>query len=321
MLKTLFLAGMLSLTMLAMPAMAQETRSFTDDLGRIVEIPVHPQRIASLHALTFTIPLLELGVIPVGSQGDTGDDSEPHIRSGMTIAGTDFDNSDIAYLGPNLPPDFEAIAAVRPDLIIAFQNQESVVDQLELIAPTIVLSNQTGYEVYDILADITGTQDRLATLKARYESQVAQIRRIIDTGTVTVNHLAPGDGALSVWETYFNLGKVLRDAGFDFPAAVDAMEPNSYVAFSPETLPELDADILFVTYRTDQLETPAIAKAAFESVVPGFCAHLHACRNGQLIYIPREEVTAKSYDALSMLAYAVLTHISGRDIVRMENPQ
>lgn len=303
------------LALLAIPAIAQETRSFTDDLGRTVDIPVNPQRIASLHALTFTIPLLELGVTPVGSQGDTGDGPDPHIRSGMNIAGTDFNNSDIAYLGPNLPPDFEAIAATQPDLIIAFQNQEEVVGQLELIAPTIVLSNQTGYRVYDILADITGTQDRLATLKARYDAQISQIKRLIDTKSITVNHLAPGEGVLEAWHTYSNLGKILRDAGFTFPAAIDAMEPNSFASFSPEALPELDADILFVTYRTDQLETPAVAKAAFEAVVPGFCEHLHACRNGQLIYVPREEISAKSYDALSMVAYMLVSQISGRDLV------
>lgn len=34
------------------------TRPFTDDLGRVVNVPLHPQRIVSLHDLDITIPLI-----------------------------------------------------------------------------------------------------------------------------------------------------------------------------------------------------------------------------------------------------------------------
>ena len=81
---TLFAAGLLLLAGLA-PAFAQETRSFTDDTGRVVDIPVAPLRIVSLQDLAITVPLLELGVTPVGSHGRTTAEGVPFIRASPTI--------------------------------------------------------------------------------------------------------------------------------------------------------------------------------------------------------------------------------------------
>ncbi|GLQ56785.1 hypothetical protein [Devosia nitrariae] len=81
---------------------------------------------------------------------------------------------------------------------------------------------------------------------------------------------------------------------------------------SAETLPELDADFLFVTYRTDTLETPADAIGHLEAVMPNFCKFLHACRTNQMIVMPREQASASSYYGLGVLSYTVISHISGR---------
>ncbi len=53
------------LVLLAGVASTADTQTFTDDLGRTVTVPLHPQRIVSLHDLDITIPLIELGVPPV----------------------------------------------------------------------------------------------------------------------------------------------------------------------------------------------------------------------------------------------------------------
>jgi iron complex transport system substrate-binding protein len=57
------------LVLLAGVARAADTQTFTDDLGRTVTVPLHPQRIVSMHDLDITIPLIELGVPPVASHG------------------------------------------------------------------------------------------------------------------------------------------------------------------------------------------------------------------------------------------------------------
>lgn len=310
--KSLF--AVLAFALLAAPAFAQDTTSFTDDTGRVVEVPVAPKRIVSLHDVSLTLPLLELGVIPVGSHGRTTAEGEPFIRSSAVLTGVDFDNSTIQFVG-NLPADVEAVAALEPDLILTTPWQTAPVDQLATIAPTIVLDSglRRGFAMHEVLAEITGTQDKLAILDARYQEQVAQIRRLIDTGSVSVNIIQGVNGQLAVWHTYGALGKLLRDAGFVFPERVDAIPEGDFENFSAETLPEMDADFVFVTYRTDALETPADAKKYLEEVMPGFCDFLHACRENQMIVIPREEASAASYYGLGVLAYTVLSHISGRD--------
>ena len=306
-------AALAALGMLALPAMGQDTHQFTDDAGRTVEIPADPQRIASLHDLSVTIPLIELGVHPVASHGRTTAEGEGFIRSSKVLTGVDFDNSEIEFLG-NLPVDIEAVAASEPDLIITTPWQTAPVEQLEAIAPTIVLDDtlRGDFGMYEILAELTGTTDTLAILEGRYESQIEQIKRLIDTQTISVNVIQGVDGEVLSWHTYGGLGRVLHDAGFRFPERVSAMEPGTFERMSAEMLPELDADFLFVTYRTDTLETPQDALGHLEEVLPNFCEFLHACRANQMIVMPREEASASSYYALGVMAYTVISQISGR---------
>jgi iron complex transport system substrate-binding protein len=308
----LLLAAALA-ALLAAPAFAQDTHSITDLAGRAVEIPNAPQRIVSLHDLTITIPLIELGVFPVGSHGRTTADGKPFIRSSAVLTGVDFDNSAIQFVGNN-PADIEAIAALEPDLIITTEWQGTPVDQLEQVAPTVVIPDTANmFDTYNLLAEITGTQDRMTFLKARYDGQIAQIKRLIDTANISVSVIQGVDGLLYIEHTYGTLGRVLRDAGFKFPAIVDAIPEGTSSDMPAEKLPELDADFVFATYRTDTLETPTDSDAALNSVVPDFCQYLTACQNNQFITIPREEASSNSFYALGALTYMVIANISGRD--------
>lgn len=311
----LLAASALAFTLSA-PVLAQDTRTFTDDLGRTVDIPAEPLRIISLHDLAITVPLLELGISPVGSQGRTTAEGEPFIRSSDVLTGVDFGNSHIKFVG-NLPADVEAISALEPDLILTTPWQTAPVEQLDIIAPTLVLDNSKRGDLgmHDILAEITGTEDRLAVLKTRYEGQVAQIRRLIDTANISVNVIQGVNGEILSWHTYGALGKVLRDAGFTFPDRVNQIPEGDLARMSAEELPALDADFLFVTYRTDILETPDDAIGHLNEVMPGFCNFLHACRENQMIVIPREEASASAYYGLGVLSYMIISHISGRDFV------
>lgn len=315
-----FLLGAALSAVIALPLAAQETRSFTDDAGRTVEIPADPQRIASLHDFGFTVPLIELGVVPVGSQGRTTAEGVPFIRASDILTGIDYPNSDIAFLG-NSPIDIEAVAEVDPDLIIIYAGWETgPIENYELIAPTIVLDYRVrgAFGMYEALAEIVNAQDQLEILETRYANQIAQIRRLIETEDITVNHVVAGSSGIAAWHTYGSLGRVLRDAGFKHPARVDAIPENLSETFSPEAIQELDADFIFVTFGTYTLETPADQKARFEELLPGFCEHLHACRNNQMIYISREEAATASYYALGLMAQTVLSNIGGRAFVPMD---
>ncbi|RVT85409.1 ABC transporter substrate-binding protein [Rhodobacteraceae bacterium CCMM004] len=301
----------------ALPAAADETRTVTDDLGRTVEVPAEPQRIAVLHDKNLATPLIELGVIPVGSHGRTTAEGAPFIRGAIRVTGYDFDNSDIAYLGGS-PADVEAVASAAPDLILTSTWQTADVAQLAAIAPTVVIDTtaRQTIDVFPLLAEVTGTQDVLDRLQTRYAAQIAQLRSLVPTEEITVAVMQGVDGAIYVQHTYSALGKVLRDAGFAFPPAVDAIPEGTAESWSAERLPELDADIVFLTYRNDAGQTPADAVAAMEAVLPSFCDVLHACREGQIVILPRDEATSASYDALMALGLVVLAATTSDEIVR-----
>ena len=289
------------------------TQSFTDDLGRVVEVPLHPQRIVSLHDLDITIPLIELGIPPVGSHGRTRPDGSHFIRSSALLTGIDFDNSDIKFIG-TADIDIEAIVAVKPDLIITQPGRSTPIEQLEKIAPTVSIDHLDGGapEIYRKLARLTGTEARFAILERRYQEEIAQIKRIVDTGHTSVAVIQANQGKINALHTYHSLGRVLRDAGFKFPALIDSIPDGKRIDVSAERLPEMDADFVFATWRGDTGGKPGDEIAAMNSLLLGWCDFLTACQRGHYILLSREEAISNSFASLSLMAAQVQTHIAGR---------
>lgn len=293
-------------------AMAQSV-SFTDDTGRVVAVSVKPQRIASLHDIDISIPLIELGVIPTASHGRMGLNGKPYLRSSALLTGTDFDNSDILYLGAN-DIDLEALAAAHPDLIITATGRPTPVEVLEKIAPTVVLdaARLGAPHVYRRLAELTGTQRRLDILERRYQSGIEALRQSVVTDKVTVSVLQPLNGKISVYHTYRALGRVLRDAGFRFPRLIEDIPQGGRMEVSAERLPELDADFIFDPYRSDTGGTAADEISSMAKVLPGFCAFLKACREGRYVMVSREEAISNSYAALALMTAVVQSTVVDR---------
>lgn len=309
---------LLAIGLAATPLLAQDAHSFIDGAGTEVLIPADPQRIVSLHDTSITVSLLELGVVPVGSHGRTAENVQPNIRSGTLITGYDFDNSEIAFVG-NLPADVEAIAALEPDLILSTDWQTADVDQLRAIAPTYVfpISTMDDFDVYATLADVTGTTATLNKLETRYQAQLDMLKGLINPQDITVSVIQASGGELQVWNTYGSLGKVLRDTGFAFPEAINAIEGNERQIFSGESYPLFDADFIFVTYAAERGESPATARQALDEVLPNWCQILQACANGQVVYVPREIASSATYDSLAALTQIVASHVAGRDFVAL----
>lgn len=287
------------------PAFAQ-TRTFADDLGRTVEVPVRPQRIVSLHDLDLTLPLIELGVMPVASHGRVRPDGTRFLRAGKLLTGVDFNTAPIAFIGANAI-DIEAVAAAKPDLIITSPTRDTPLSQLERIAPTVSIEHLKGgpEAIYGKLADLTGTGARLAALKARYAAQIAQLRGLVDTSSLTVVSFQANQGKITVFHTDRALGRVLRDAGFRFPKIIEAIPEGDRMDVSAERLPDLEADLAFGTFRSDLGHGPQAEIADMEKVMPGWCRLLKACREGRYVLLPRDETISNTYAALNLVAAVV----------------
>jgi len=306
------LLSLLLLTCLSTTA-AEPTQQFTDDLGRTVTVPLHPQRIVSLHDLDITIPLIELGVPPVASHGRTRADGSHFLRSSGLLTGVDFDNSSIQFIG-TADMDIEAIAAAKPDLIITEPSRNTAIEQLEKIAPTVSIDHLVGGapRIYSKLAQLTGSQKQLAILQRRYQEQIKQLKLMVDTQHITVSVIQANKGKITVHHTYRALGRVLRDAGFRFPPLIDSIPDGERIEVSAERLPELDADYIFDTWRSDTGGKPQEELDAMNAIMPGWCQFLNACRSGHYILLPREETISNSFAALSLMVAQVQSHIAGR---------
>ncbi|MGE0970267.1 ABC transporter substrate-binding protein [Klebsiella sp. WOUb02] len=296
-------------------AAASQTQKFTDDLGRVVNVPLHPQRIVSMHDLDITIPLIELGVPPVASHGRTRPDGSHYLRSSAQLTGVDFDNSDIQFIG-TADIDLEAVAAAKPDLIITEPSRHVSVEQLEKIAPTVSIDHLQGSapRIYAKLAQLTGSGARLAVLERRYQEQIKQLKAAVDTQKITVSVIQANGGKVTVHHAYHALGRVLRDAGFRFPPLIERIPDGQRIDVSAEQLPELDADFVFATWRSDTGGKPQDELQAMEAVMPGWCDFMRACRSGRYILLPREDVISNSFAALSLMAAEVQSHIAGRPL-------
>jgi iron complex transport system substrate-binding protein len=126
----------------------------------------------------------------VASHGRTRPDGSHFLRSSGMLTGVDFDNSTIRFIG-TADIDIEAIAAVKPDLIITEPTRNTPVEQLEKIAPTVSIDHLDGGapEIYRKLAQLTGTQARLAILERRYEEQIKALKATLDTRKIKSDHL------------------------------------------------------------------------------------------------------------------------------------
>ena len=141
---------------------------------------------------------------------------------------------------------------------------------------------------------------------------IAQLREAVDAPTISVSVMQSQNGKIAVYHTYRALGRVLRDAGFRFPALIDDIPAGQRIEVSAERLPELDADYIFATYRSDTGGVPADEIAAMNGVMPGFCDFLRACGEGRYILLPREEAISNSYAGLALMVAVVQSQISGR---------
>ena len=298
---------------LAAPALALDCedgfRAFEHLKGETC-IPTEPQRIVSLGSKNVTVPMIELGVLPVGSQGTLPDGGTPTIRASATATGVDFGNSDIAFVG-DYPVDLELIAAQNPDLIIWPDWQSDVsLEQLEAIAPTVAYAtDSTLHDAQAFYAALLERDAQLAANRARYDAQIAQLAALVSEGA-TYSIIHGGDGVFWTGQPYGNLDLILQDAGLTQNALIAEQPQGTYPEFSAERLQDLDADWIFTTYRTDRGQVPQDAIEAMEAAFPGFCDVLKACREGRLIAVPREEITTPSYDAVGGAIFMLTTVLS-----------
>lgn len=153
-----------------------------------------------------------------------------------------------------LDPDVEAVAAARPDLILASGHATTIAtyDSYPALAPTVVVPYDADWQSQlDVVATALGRDQRGSEVADVIEGAVAQLHDDLaeqDLAGTTISVLGSRGGTPYAFPTSGLPGHLLDDIGTARPAAQQhpADDPASLIMFSPETLADHDADVLIL---------------------------------------------------------------------------
>lgn len=269
------------------------TRTVTDIEGTEVLVPEHPERVVALSEPTLD-GVLALGVEPIGTVTGRGQQTVPNYL--LESAG------DLPILGGIAQPNFEAIGAAGPDLILvdgtSVNNNPPVVAALRQIAPVVF----TGYAGGDWRVNFRHVADALNMAEegerviAEYDTRAQEAKsQLADyaESTFSVVRWQGSSAALILKELL--PGRALTDLGLRRPANQDREGRGHSDPVSLENLQDIDADYMFFgTLGGSSVGNPdaggstgldGAADALAEAVtVPGF-TELEAYRNDRIILV------------------------------------
>ncbi|MFD8080183.1 ABC transporter substrate-binding protein [Kitasatospora sp. NPDC059722] len=220
-----------------------------------------------------------LGIIPVGATTVSDGAGFPDYLPGDRLA----DTKAVGAIGQ---PNLEAIAALRPDLILSNQvRDDKRYDQLAKIAPT-VLSKTTGptwKENVRLHAEALGRQAEGATAEAAYQAKVRDLitalggpAKAAATRVEMARFLAGAPTRLYLNDTF--VGSLFKDLGVGRPANQD--KPGFSLEISPEQVDQAAADVIFYSVYGDA------AKSDQPKILGGaLWRNLDAVRNGRVFQV------------------------------------
>jgi iron complex transport system substrate-binding protein len=215
------------------------TRTVEHAMGT-TEVPDDPERVVVLDS-SFLDAALALDIEPVGA-------TEAEAGAGMPEYLAD-EVPDIEVVGLTNEPNLEAVAALRPDLILGAKvRHEELYEELAGIAPT-VFTESSGTNWKDglaVTADALGRSEEADAFLADYESRAAGLgEKIGANGThlSMVRFLLPDEIRIYGPETFS--GTVLTDIGFDL--GDHDWDEYSMAYVSAEQIGQADADVIFTT--------------------------------------------------------------------------
>lgn len=222
------------------------TRTVTHAKGQ-TEVPVSPQRIVTLDS-----PILDaaifLGVTPVGAVRTAVDTGLPEYLAEETEG--------VEIVGEIANPNFEAIAALDPDLILSSTlRDDAVYDKLSDIAPTVFAAGPgtEWREDFLLIGDALNRGDQAKEALAEFDVRAAELGESLNlegASAAIVRFLA--DETRVYGPDSFS-GSVLRAVGLEAP---DLDYDEYAIAYlSAEEISRADADILFATTYGEPDET------------------------------------------------------------------
>ncbi|BDH56960.1 ABC transporter substrate-binding protein [Tsukamurella sp. PLM1] len=226
---------------------AAETRTVAHAMGE-TKVPANPQRIVVIDS-PHTDALVALGITPVGAAVAAANDGFPgYLRD--KLGGT-------ANVGLIAGPDIEAIAALKPDLIIGSKvRHEKLYQQLSAIAPT-VYSVDTGTnwkEQANITATAVNRSEEMNKQLADLDSRATEVGRKVGAPGKSVSIVRwRGGGTFRIYGPGTFSGSVITAMGFSIPPK--QWGEYSMIEPSLENFGEINGDYVFHTLGANSTAT------------------------------------------------------------------
>ncbi|WP_409271971.1 ABC transporter substrate-binding protein [Neobacillus sp. SCS-31] len=187
-----------------------------------------------------TEALLALGIKPVGAvQSWTGDPWYDHIKDDM---------KDAKVVGVESQVNVEAVAALKPDLIIGNKmRQEEIYEQLNAIAPTVFAETLRGdwKQNFELYAKAVNKEEKGKEVLADYGKRIEDLKgKLGDKLNMKVSMVRFMAGDVRIYHKDTFSGVILEELGFARPESQevdDFAEKN----VTKERIPAMDGDILF----------------------------------------------------------------------------
>ncbi|MFE0076038.1 ABC transporter substrate-binding protein [Nonomuraea sp. NPDC059023] len=226
------------------------TRGLVTDNGTI-QVPENPQRIVVL-ANYEALMLLDLGLVPVGIPDGTASEQllPPEVYARL---------KDVPTIGAAGTPNAQAIAALKPDLIIdQFYKDKSAA--LTTIAPVAYFdwasSRALWHEQIAKVAKAVNRETVLAEKKTEYERRLAEVKAAYAKQIASTTWAPLSGGPNGKFFLGTPLATVMRDVGLRIGAGL----PENEAGFVPKSYEEMDVldgcDALIYPVQFDGKPTP-----------------------------------------------------------------
>lgn len=209
-------------------------------------IPAAPQRIIALNEGVMA-NLLALGVTPIAVSDYANRDYTGYLGD---TTGT------VASVGTTDGPNFEAMLALQPDLILGMAGDvdEQTRPLLEQIAPLAVSPGDSAdwRGSFRFAGEAVGKGDEAAALLERTEARLAEFRSAYAAkgGAETVAIIRSRADSFNIYSRESFIAELSREAGLRMPASFDELE--AWNTMSLENITMLTSDKLFVMVRNER---------------------------------------------------------------------
>ncbi|SFI87827.1 ABC transporter substrate-binding protein [Thermoflavimicrobium dichotomicum] len=253
-----------------------KTRTIEHVMGK-TEVPETPKRVVVLTNEGIEA-LLALGVKPVGAvEGFTGG-WYPHIAKEM---------EGVTSVGTEHQPNLEAIAKLKPDLIIGMKmRQEKVYKQLSAIAPTVFSDKLRGdwKENFKLYAKTVNKEAEGQKLIAAFDKKVEEVKKKAGDLTkkkISIVRFMPGKVRIYQGDTF--TGVIFKQLGWARP---ELQAKNEFaVEVTRERIPDMDGDILLYFTYTPKKDGDSALKLEKEFTNDPLWKNLNAVKNQQVFKV------------------------------------